>query len=83
LLKKSPPFRFKGLLNNLLDVLYVVYPLVHPLKTVLFLIPVRCMFKGGDALGWTVSDLNGIDIFWICAKLFLNVPLAIGGKQVV
>jgi hypothetical protein len=41
------------------------------------------MFKGGDALGWIVSDLNGIDIFWICVKLFLNEPPAIGEKQVV
>jgi hypothetical protein len=35
----------------------------------------------GDALGWTVSDLGGTDIFWICARLFLNVPPATGERQ--
>jgi hypothetical protein len=37
----------------------------------------------GDAVVWAVSDLIGIGIFWICARLFLSVPHVIGEKQVV
>jgi hypothetical protein len=37
----------------------------------------------GDELGWTVSDLTGTDISWICVRLFLSVPPVTGERQAV